>query len=113
MVGLRKSVLGASAAGVFLGAAIGIETWLLYSAYADPADSGEGGLLLLPFMLPWLMLVPDWALRAAWFDAVGPGLAWGMIFVNAFLLYCLAGGLRWKARAATGSQARDRDLGDA
>jgi hypothetical protein len=94
MVRLRKSRAGAGLGGAFLSTAIAIRAWLLVSAYTDAADSGEGGVLLFAFTLPWTLLVPESILGAAWFDAVGPWLAWGAIALNAFLLYCVAGGLR-------------------
>lgn len=94
MVRLRKSRTGAGLAGVFLSAGIVIQAWLLVSAWTNPADSGEGGMLLFAFTLPWTLLVPESILGAAWFDAVGPWLAWGTIVLNTFLLYCLAGGVR-------------------
>ena len=94
MLGLRVSKPGFILAGVFLGFALALQLWLLYSAATNPADSGEAGLLLFAFTLPWAMLLPDALVNSAWMDALGPALAWGMIALNAFLLYCLAGGLR-------------------
>jgi len=94
MVRLRKSRAGAGVAGVFFSAAVALQAWLLVSAYTNAADSGEGGVLLFAFTLPWTLLVPEAILDAAWFDVIGPWLAWGMIALNGFLVYCVAGGLR-------------------
>jgi hypothetical protein len=107
MVRLRKSLAAAGLAGAFLSAAIALQAWLLVSAYSNSADSGEGAMLLFAFTLPWTLLVPRSILDAAWFDAVGPWLAWGTIALNAFLLYCLAGGVRL-ARARRSQPPPDR-----
>ncbi len=52
------------------------------------ADSGEPGILLLPFAMPWIMFVLNNRLEL-W---TGPGA----ILLNCLLLLCLFGGLWFK-----------------
>jgi hypothetical protein len=96
---LRRSRIAAIFAGAFVALAAATQAWLLYSAMTNPADSGEGGLLLLAFTLPWSLILPDFVVEAGWFQALAPLPAWALIGLNAFLLYCIAGGLRiaWRA----------------
>lgn len=88
MITLKKSKSGLIAASAFLLPAVGIWGWLIYSASTNHADSGEGGILLIPFALPWLYMLPA-DQNTLWLFPV-------YIFLNAFLIYCLLGGLRWK-----------------
>ena len=82
----RWSRGGAIAAGLFLLAAMAVFAWIFFVASKNPADSGESGILLLPFAEPWIMLVPR-----AW---LGLWVALGCILMNAVILYCVFGGLR-------------------
>jgi hypothetical protein len=84
---LRRSKTGALASGLFLLAFLGLFAWVFLVASKNPADSGESGILLLPFAMPWVMWLPvDWL-----------GLPAGVacVSLNAGLLYCLFGGLRY------------------
>jgi hypothetical protein len=83
---IRFSRAGALVAGAFLAAAAAVFAWIFFVASKNPADSGESGILLLPFAMPWITHVPT-----AW---LSPWLALGCVLWNAFLLYCLFGGLR-------------------
>ncbi len=85
---LKYSRGGALAAGLFLLSAAGVLAWVLFVASKNPADSGESGILLLPFAMPWITLVPN--------DWLGPWVAFGCVLLNALILYCLFGGLRKK-----------------
>jgi hypothetical protein len=85
---LKFSRGGALAAGLFLLSAAGVLAWVLFVASKNPADSGESGILLLPFAMPWISLVPT-----GW---LGPWVAFGSVLLNALILYCLFGGLRKK-----------------
>lgn len=98
MLTLKRSRAGLVLAAIFLLLAAATHAWLLYSAHTNPADSGEGGVLLLLLAMPWPRLLPDalWDSSAA--GRFGPFLCWAMIVLNALLLYCIAGGLRWRAR---------------
>ena len=77
---------GLLAAGLFLILAAAVFAWVFFVASKNPADSGESGILLLPFAMPWISLVPN-----GW---LGPWMALGCILLNALILYCLFGGLR-------------------
>ena len=83
---LRFSRIGLAAAIVFLILAGGVFAWIFFVASKNPADSGESGVLLLPFALPWVFLAPE-----PW---VGPVLGLISILFNAALLYLVCGGLR-------------------
>ncbi len=77
---------GVPAAGLFLLLAVAVLAWVFFVASKNPADSGESGILLLPFAMPWISLVPS--------DWLGPWVALGCILLNALILYCVFGGLR-------------------
>lgn len=78
---------GALAGGLFLLSAAGVFAWILLVASRNPADSGESGILLLPFAMPWVALIP-----AEW---LGPWAGFGCILANSLILYCVFGGLRF------------------
>jgi len=84
-LGLRKSRAGALAAGLFVAAFFIVFAFVWFVASRNPADSGESGLLLLIFAMPWAMWLPvEW---------LGPWAGAGCMLLNAFLLYCLFGGI--------------------
>ena len=87
----RRSRGGFLAAGLFLLLAVALFLWIFLVASKNPADSGESGILMLPFMMPWINWIPVHLL----------GLATGFacILFNTLLLYCLFGGLRLKRKA--------------
>jgi hypothetical protein len=87
---LKTSKLGYAAAAIFLLLAIAVFAWLIYSASTNPADSGEGGVLLIFFAMPWINIIPP--------RFINPFSAIGCILFNAVLLYCLFGGLRFEKR---------------
>jgi hypothetical protein len=78
MPSLRFSRGGTLAAGFFLLSATAVFAWVFFVASKNPADSGESGLLLLPFAMPWISLVPNTWL-GPWI-ALGPGLPWAAFF---------------------------------
>lgn len=84
----RFSRSGFVAAGIFLLAAGLIFFWVFFIASKNPADSGESGILLLPFAMPWVLIIPG-----SW---LGLGTGLGCIFLNACILYCVFGGLRFR-----------------
>lgn len=87
---LRKSRAGSIAAGLFLLAFVGLFAWLYFSASQNAADSGESGILLLPFAMPWVMWLPvEW---------LGPLSGFLCVVFNAALIYGVFGGLRLNAR---------------
>jgi uncharacterized membrane protein YhaH (DUF805 family) len=87
----RRSRPGAIAAGVFLFAFLALFAWIFFVASKNPADSGESGILLLPFAMPWVMWLPvEW---------LGLWAAFLCVSLNALIVYCLAGGLRFRKKA--------------
>jgi len=82
----KSSKRGYAVAAIFLFVAICVFSLLFYSSSTNPADSGEGGILLLFFAVPWINMMPS-----GW---IGPFSAMGCILLNALLLYCVFGGLR-------------------
>ena len=83
----KLSKLGFAVATIFILLALSVFAWLIYSAAANPADSGEGGVLLIFFALPWINIIPT--------GFFSPFSAIACILLNAFLLYCVLGGLRF------------------
>lgn len=73
-------------AAIFLLLVVGVVTWLFYSSATNPADSGEGGVLLVFFAMPWIEFVPT--------RFLGPAVAALCILLNALLIYFICGGLR-------------------
>lgn len=86
---IRRSRAGAIAAGLFLCAFLALFAWIFFVASKNPADSGESGILLLPFAMPWVNWLP-----VKWLG-LGTGLA--CVGLNAVLLYLVFGGLRWRS----------------
>ena len=87
----KFSRCGFFAAGLFLVAAASVFSWIFFVASKNPADSGESGILLLPFAMPWISIMPS-----SW---LGPGAGLGSILLNALILYCVFGGLRFRKSA--------------
>lgn len=86
MLRLKRSLGGTIASGLFVGTAVAGFLWVFMIASKNPADSGESAIFLIFFAMPWIMMLPaDW---------VGPLFALACFALNAFILYCLFGGLR-------------------
>jgi hypothetical protein len=85
-VKFRFSRGGFIAAGLFLLLFVVVFSWIYFIASKNPADSGESGILLLPFAMPWITLLPA--------HLAGLLLAFVCVFINALILYFLFGGLR-------------------
>jgi len=83
---IRFSKGGIAAAGLFLSLAMAVFAWIFFVASKNPADSGESGILLLPFAMPWITILPS--------DWVGPFTGLAMILFNSLILYLVFGGLR-------------------
>ena len=85
---IRFSRAGTVAAALFLLTAVGVFAWIFFVASKNPADSGESGILLLPFAMPWISLAPrSWL--GAWF-------AMSCVLLNGLILYLIFGGLRFR-----------------
>jgi hypothetical protein len=83
---LKWSLGGFLASGLFLLLAVAVFCWIFFVASKNPADSGESGILLLPFAMPWINWIP-----VGW---LGLPTAFACIFSNALILYLVFGGLR-------------------
>jgi hypothetical protein len=86
----KLSRWGFAAAGLFLFTASSLFAWIFFIASKNPADSGESGILLLPFAMPWIVIIPS-----AW---LGLFTAFGCILLNGLILYFLFGGFRIKRK---------------
>ena len=87
---LRFSRAGLLVSGLFLLMFFALLSWVFFIASKNPADSGESGILLLPFGMPWVTNMP-----ASW---VGPWTGILSVLLNALILYCVFGGLRLKKK---------------
>lgn len=89
---LKRSRGGSIAAGLFLLAALAVFCWVFFVASKNPGDSGESGILLVPFAMPWVSIMPtEW---------LGLGAGLGSILLNSIILYCIFGGLRKRTPAS-------------
>ena len=86
----RFSRSGFAAAALFLALFFGLFAWVFFVASKNPADSGESGILLLPFAMPWVTMLPQ-----RW---LGPAAGILSVLLNAFIIYLVFGGLRLKRR---------------
>jgi hypothetical protein len=98
MIRLRKSRFGLVLAGAFLALAAVLFVIHVVSMKTNQADSGESALLFFLLTLPWAYLLPEAVINAAWWDDVAYGAGWVLVGLNAFLLYCVAGGLGFRRR---------------
>lgn len=99
MIRLRKSRAGAALAGAFLGVAAVLFAVHVHSMTTNQADSGESALLFFLLTLPWAFLLPEAVINAPWWDRIAYGAGWGLVGLNAFLLYCAGGGVGFGRRA--------------
>jgi hypothetical protein len=83
---IKWSPLGFTISGIFILLVLAVFCWIFFVASKNPADSGESGILLLPFAMPWIMWLP-----VRW---LGPLTGFACMGLNALILYLLFGGLR-------------------
>lgn len=88
-MGSRVSKTGIISATIFLVSFAALFSYLLYSAHTNHADSGEGGILLLPFGMPWIFMFPE----SARIRSIMPQLLCISALLNTVLLYFIFGGL--------------------
>ena len=82
----KISTFGFVMAGLYLLLVLAVIGWLFYSASTNPADSGEGGVLIVFLAMPWISLLPS--------SLISPWTALGSILLNGLLIYCIFGGVR-------------------
>jgi uncharacterized membrane protein YhaH (DUF805 family) len=91
---IRKSWVGLAVSSLFLFLALAVFLWIFFVASRNPADSGESGILLLPFAMPWVMWLPvEW---------LGLYSGLGCILFNTLVLYLVFGGLRLSSKTPRG-----------
>jgi hypothetical protein len=93
MIRLRKSRVGLALAGAFLAVAAALFARHILSVKTNPADSGESALWFFLLTLPWAYLLPEAVINAPWWDRIAYGAGWLLVGFNAFLLYCVSGGV--------------------
>jgi hypothetical protein len=98
MIRLRKSRIGRAFAGAFLAVAAVLFALHILSVKTNPADSGESALWFFLLTLPWAYLLPEAVINTPWWDRVAYGAGWLLVGLNAFLLYCVSGGLAFTRR---------------
>jgi hypothetical protein len=98
MIRLRKSRFGLVLAGAFLALAAVLFVMHVVSMKTNQADSGESALWFFLLTLPWAYLLPEAVIDAPWWDRVAYGAGWALVAFNAFLLYCVGGGLGFRRR---------------
>ena len=96
MIHFRKSKAGFIVSGIFFALAVAALAVHLYSVKTNVADSGESGIVLLPFCLPWIMMIPDSVLYSRWYGQLAYVIYLVFVAINALILYIIAGGLRFK-----------------
>lgn len=94
MIRLRKSPVGLALAGAFLALAVALFALHVLWVKANPPASGESAFWFFLLTLPWAYLLPPAVIDAPWWDRVAYGAGWLLVALNAFLVYCVAGGLR-------------------
>ena len=98
MIRLRKSRIALVPAAAFLAVAAVLFALHVFSMKTNQADSGESALWFFLLTLPWAYLLPEALINASWWDRVAYGAGWLLVAFNAFLLYCLCGGLAFGRR---------------
>ncbi|HSD43704.1 MAG TPA: hypothetical protein VLD36_17785 [Burkholderiales bacterium] len=98
---LRLSRTGCALAITFLCIAGALFALHWHSFRTNPGDSGESALWFFLCTLPWAFLLPEALVSSPGWDDVAYYIGWAFVAWNAFLLYCIGGGIR----LATGSEA--------
>jgi hypothetical protein len=106
MVRLRMSKLSLTASVVFLLVAATLFAIHAHAFwYGDP--TADAALYFFLLTLPWVYLLPVWLTNASWWPDAVYVAGWLFVGVNAFLLYCVTGGLAF-GRSVTADDRADR-----
>lgn len=89
---LRVSKLGLTVGIVFLLTAGTLFAMHLHALATDDAGA-DSALLFFLLTLPWALLLPEWLVTQAWWDQASYYVSWLFVGLNAFALYCIAGGI--------------------
>ena len=109
MIRLRLSKLGLTLGVTFLLIAATLFAIHLHSATTSAGDPGDAGLLFFLVTLPWAYMLPEWVVGESWWADASYYGSWLFVGFNAFLLYCLAGGLGLRRSGVTNRRAPRRD----
>lgn len=110
MVRLRLSKFGLTLGVMFLLAAGALFAIHLRVSEANGGDAGDNALLFFLFTLPWPLVLPEWVVNSSWWSEASYYVSWLFVGVNAFLLYCLGGGVGLGRRGVMGDgRAANRD----
>jgi hypothetical protein len=93
---LQRSKSGFIVAAVFAGLALAALFLHLHSVKTNPGDSGESGIILLPFCSPWILMVPRSIVYSHLWAFLGYVSYILFVALNAFILYLLTGGVKWQ-----------------
>ena len=93
---IKKSKNGFIIAGIFVALALAALFSHLYSAQTNPGDSGESGIVLLPFSAPWIFMIPQSVVYSEFWAHWVYVSYLVFVTINSFILYALTGGIRWK-----------------
>lgn len=78
---------GVKYAAIYL-ALFGVMFLVLLSGINNPGNSGEGGVLLLPFVLPWILIFPDIP-YSSHSQSIMILYLWVSAFLNSILIYLI------------------------
>jgi drug/metabolite transporter (DMT)-like permease len=90
---LRLSRFGFALGVTFLLVAAATFALHVNAARAGAADADERALWFFLCTLPWAFLIPDDIRAAPWWHDAWHWVGWTLVAWNAFLLYCVGGGL--------------------
>lgn len=92
---MKLSKVGILCSSSLLGLYALTHMWLYYSSKTNPADSGEGGVLLLGFAYPWVLLFLSSSapLGDTWLRHYPQAGLFVGVFLNAVTIYFVCSGL--------------------
>ena len=92
----KLSKSGLTIAGLYFVLFVVVYSYLRYCTRTNPGDSGEGGIYLVPFVLPWYLLVPYSHFR----ESFATPLHCISALLNSIIIYFLCGGVAafWQSR---------------
>ena len=86
---LVRSISGMASAGLFSVLALIVLLLHLYSVVSNPGDSGESGIMLIPFSLPWILLVPSQIREASFWVRGCYVFYFAVVVLNAAIIYAV------------------------
>lgn len=88
----RISKVGIISALTFLIIFAASFSFVSHSARTNPGDSGESGILLLPFVSPWAFMIPESLIMSPIYEKLIFPLMSFFALLNSFLIYLFFGG---------------------